>query len=83
LLEEILELKSPDVDVNPQYCESLDVEIFTVHLMFENNPSLAPKQRIKESELCKLEVFPRKGIEVFEAGLDEVSNLAFVGNGYL
>jgi hypothetical protein len=72
LSEEILELKTPDVDVNPQYCDSLDVEIFTVHLMFETNPSLTPKQKIKDNEIIKLPTFPKIGVEAFEAGLDEV-----------
>jgi hypothetical protein len=45
--------------------------------MFENNPSLIPKQLLKESELCKLKAFPKKGIEAFEIGLDEVECFNF------
>jgi hypothetical protein len=73
LFDEILELKSPDVDINPQYSESLDVEIFTVHLMFENNPNLIPKYKPKDTDICKLPSFPKIGLEAFETGLDEVS----------
>ncbi len=73
LFNEILELKSSDVDINPQYSESLDMEIFTIHLMFENNPSLAPKQKLKDNEVNRLPFFPKQGLEAFQAGLDEVS----------
>lgn len=77
LFDEILELKATDVDINPQYSESLDVEIFTVHLMFENNPTLTPnpKLRLKDSDVMRLASFPKVGLEAFEAGLDEISKL--------
>ena len=32
---EVVELKRQNVDINPEYSESLDSELFTVHLMFE------------------------------------------------
>ena len=32
---EVVELKRQNVDINPEYSESLDNELFTVHLMFE------------------------------------------------
>ena len=32
---EVVELKRQNVDINPEYSESLDHELFTVHLMFE------------------------------------------------
>jgi hypothetical protein len=32
---EVVELKRQNVDINPDYTDSLDAELFTVHLMFE------------------------------------------------
>jgi hypothetical protein len=32
---EVVELKRQNVDINPEYSDSLDSELFTVHLMFE------------------------------------------------
>ena len=32
---EVVELKRQNVDINPEYSDSLDAELFTVHLMFE------------------------------------------------
>lgn len=60
------ELRFADVDVNPQYADSLDVEIFKVHLMFDHAQSPPPH--------CapSLALFPAYGTEAFKAGLDEV-----------
>jgi len=73
LTEEVLELKYGDVDINPQYADSLDVEIFTVHLMFENNPMMI--NRSPGNGKVKLTQFPHLGLEAFNAGLTEISQL--------
>jgi len=74
LAEEVLELKFGDVDINPQYADSLDLELFTIHLMFENNPVLITRNHSvpQTSGWIKLDVFPRRGMEAFDAGLQEV-----------
>lgn len=33
---EKLELRAPEVDINPQYADSLEIEAFTMHLAFES-----------------------------------------------
>ncbi len=71
LSEEVLELKYVDVDINPQYADSLDIEIFTVHLMFENDPSLIARANIGKQKQQLLQL-PKRGLEAFEAGLCEV-----------
>ena len=66
------ELKKVNVDVNPEYSESLDVETFAMHLMFE--PGEAHKSPNKKKNVLEsLLTYPSRAKEVFEAGLDEVS----------
>ncbi len=69
LMDEVIELHHTDVDINPQYAESLDTEIFKVHLMFDNtnrNESSLPNQMIS------LPTFAALGPDSFRSGLDEV-----------
>ena len=76
---DVVELKRQNVDVNPDYGESLDVELFTVHLMFEkplclvspNTPS-----RISSSDVLPSYKFNNR--DAFELGLDEISKCHFV-----
>ena len=80
---EVVELKRQNVDVNPEYSDSLDAELFTVHLMFEK-PSAATKEAMEAEggpvRLSPGAVLPprRVGREAFEAGLDEVRALFVV-----
>ena len=62
---EVVELKRQNVDVNPEYSDSLDVELFAVHLMFEKAVGDAPRGEFRPYRL--------QGREAFEAGLDEIS----------
>jgi hypothetical protein len=65
-----MELKNADVDINPQYADSLDAEIFKLHLMFDNstrNENPGPNQTIVLPEYATL------GPNSFKSGLDEVS----------
>lgn len=63
-----------DVDINPQYADSLDIEIFTIHLMFENEPSLVARANAGKQKQQLLQL-PKQGLEAFEAGLLEASCL--------
>lgn len=67
----MVELRHSDVDVNPQYSDSIDGDTLVINLMFESNPALIGnvEKSHKESMLPR---FSRQGIEAFEAGLDEV-----------
>lgn len=71
LVDEVVELRHSDVDVNPQYSDSIDGDTLVINLMFESNPALIGnvEKSHKESMLPR---FSRQGIEAFEAGLDEV-----------
>ena len=62
---EVVELKRQNVDVNPEYSESLDVELFAVHLMFEPATGEPPR--------CEYRAYRTQGRDAFEAGLDEIS----------
>lgn len=72
--EEVIDLRSADVDINPQYLDSIDQESFVVHLMFESIPSKDSNATFA-SQGPKLPHYPRAGLESFEAGLDELSKL--------
>ena len=80
---EVVELKRQNVDVNPEFSDSLDAELFTVHLMFEK-PSAATKEAMEAEggpvRLSPGAVLPprRVGREAFEAGFDEVRALVVV-----
>jgi len=68
LAPEVVELRKQNVDVNPEYEESLDVELFTVQLILE--PCSEGKADFIASE-CRLTA----STNVFESGLDEISKL--------
>eukprot|EP00605_Chrysophyceae_sp_TOSAG23-4_P001859 GSChrysophyteH1.ASY1.ANO1.2051.1 assembled CDS len=73
LLPETIELRKQSVDVNPEYDDSLDIELFSVHLALES------------ASQDKVNFIIQDGIEDgsnhedtrsnFEAGLDEISKL--------
>ena len=67
----MVELKHSDVDINPQYQESLDIELFKVHLMFDISEHVVPSTAT--GIVTRLPPFPRLGLPAFRAGLDEVS----------
>jgi hypothetical protein len=69
---DVSELKKVNVDVNPEYSESLDVETFAMHLMFEPVDARKSPNK-KRSMLEPLFMYPSRAKEAFEAGLDEVS----------
>ena len=76
---DVVELKRQNVDVNPDYGESLDVELFTVHLMFEKPMCLVSPNtpsRISSSDVLPSYKFNNK--DAFELGLDEISKCHFV-----
>lgn len=74
LTDEVVDLRHTDVDINPQYSDSIDVEFLTIHLMFETNPALIGSNADRSQKESLLPPFPRVGLEAFEAGLDEVSD---------
>lgn len=77
---EVVELKRQNVDINPEYGDSLDVEMFTVHLMFEKIPvegrPVASNSSNKNNNINANGTLPQYHTQTrsaFEAGLDEVS----------
>lgn len=85
LAGEVMELKAFQVDINPQYADSLDIELFTIHLMLEDasiatgiNNSVSSLTSSSGSHdprsllLTCLSSYSKAGTESFEAGLDEV-----------
>ena len=71
---DVSELKRINVDINPEYSDSLDMDTFAMHLMFE--PAEPGGRRTPEKTLPTvldpLYTFPARGKDAFEAGLDEV-----------
>ena len=67
---ETVELKHDLVDINPEYAESLDVEMFTMKLFFERSLSSDDERRLRPGRLT----YHQMGVGAFEAGLDEVRN---------
>lgn len=67
-----MELRNVDVDINPQYAESLDAEIFKLHLMFDNS---ARNENPAANQASVLPVYARLGPESFQSGLDEVCSV--------
>jgi hypothetical protein len=69
-------LKRVNVDVNPEYSDSLDNEAFSMHLMLEQVESPLVSVPGKKTDLptmmSPLFTFPAKGKQAFEAGIDEV-----------
>lgn len=45
----MVELKRQNVDINPEYSDSLDSELFTVHLMFEKPSAETAQAAIAEA----------------------------------
>jgi hypothetical protein len=60
----LVELQSEDVDVNPEYVDSLDAEFFKLHLVFEDSAV------VDESALLPERTFSMK--QTFEEGIFEV-----------
>jgi hypothetical protein len=64
-----VELSKQNVDLNPEYSDSLEDAVFSMHLVFD---------LVEESSLSKAEFrefadsYQLRGKEAFEAGLDEV-----------
>lgn len=70
-----MELKYQHVDLNPVYADSIDTDLFTVHLMFEvPHSSNAINNTVSSPESSKecLKPYFKPGLAAFEAGLDEV-----------
>ena len=68
LAPEVVELRKQNVDVNPEYEESLDVELFTVQLILE------PCSEGKANFIANESRLPASS-SAFESGLDEISKL--------
>lgn len=66
---ETVELKHDAVDINPEYAESLDVEMFTMKLFFERSVNTDDANRLTPGRLT----YHQMGVSAFEAGLDELS----------
>ncbi len=61
------------MDVNPQYMEALDVELFKVIFMFEAQlPFPALRRSPLSSKICELATFPADKAAAFVVGLSEV-----------
>lgn len=74
---EIVELRHYNVDINPQYADSLDVELFKIHVMFETHEETldtlkAGRRGAQPDKVMQLPPYHKLGVEAFEAGLDEV-----------
>lgn len=70
---EVIELSKQNVDINPEYADSIDLATFSIHLLFEV-PSAA--SMTKPEYLAFANSYRLRGKEAFEAGLDEVSEQA-------
>jgi hypothetical protein len=68
---DVIELSKRNVDVNPEYSDSLEDATFTVHLMFDA-VSEAVMQRAKAEKTQFVDAYQLRGHAAFEAGLDEV-----------
>ena len=77
LAGDVLELKSYHTDINPQYVESLDLELFTIHLLFEDTYSEdgKPLISIDPSKKLTLDIFKPLGLSSFQGGLNELSKI--------
>jgi hypothetical protein len=77
LAGDVLELKSYHTDINPQYVESLDLELFTIHLLFEETYSEDGKPLIivDPSKKLTLDIFKPLGLSSFQGGLNELSKI--------
>ena len=57
---EVVELKRQNVDINPEYSDSLDSELFTVHLMFEK-PTAETAQQADQRRFQRVSARCRAG----------------------
>lgn len=71
-----MSLTSANVDINPQYADSIDVELFKVQILFSEGYE---QQQDETAGACKrngkwtqLPRYSRLGIEAFQEGLEEV-----------
>jgi hypothetical protein len=67
-------LNRSTIDVNPQYSESLDFDLFVVHLIFGGSEREFDNS-YNPGTLHDLPYLHQTGRAAFEAGLDEVSYL--------
>lgn len=68
-----VELSKDNVDINPEYVDSLDDAVFTVHLLFQAADERAI-EKVENREFAN--TYQLRGKEAFESGLDEVSRIA-------
>ena len=66
----VIELSKQNVDLNPEYAESIEVEVFHVHLMFSESDGAADGKTNTSTSLTSRGLL--RGRDAFEAGLDEV-----------
>ena len=72
LPRDVVRLKHNSVDINPEYSDSLDIDIFTMDLMFEKSAA-AIQDDMKGGVRRNSFNYHQLGKGAFEAGLDEVS----------
>jgi hypothetical protein len=74
-------LKRNNIDVNPQYAESLDFDLFVIQLIFGNNErdvnnnNMSNNSNIvsnNSNDMRHMAPYHKPGRAAFEAGLDEV-----------
>lgn len=67
---EVIELSKHNVDINPEYADSVDTSTFSMHLLFE-----PPSQEViqKPEYQAFANTYQLRGKDAFEAGLDELS----------
>jgi hypothetical protein len=66
---DVIELSKQNVDLNPEYADSLEDALFSMHLMFD----LVDEASLSKSEFREFaESYQLRGREAYEAGLDEV-----------
>jgi hypothetical protein len=62
-----MSLTSHNVDINPQYADAIDVELFKVQILFSE-----PEEGQPVGKWTQLPKYSKLGIEAFQEGLDEV-----------
>eukprot|EP01034_Spumella_vulgaris_P023840 gene23840-30115_t len=67
----VMSLASENVDINPQYADAIDVELFKVQILFSND-GVAEGDR-KDGKWSQLPKYSKLGIEAFQGGLEELS----------
>lgn len=73
LPNDVIELKKSNVDVNPEYADSFDHELFTVHMMFQSPWGAKDKPTASARLLFPIYTYPEHGKEAFRCGIDEIS----------